>query len=224
MQPPSHPTPPAQLDTDLELAPADWAVRETYHLLTGLVVPRPIAWVSTVDDAGVRNLAPHSYFNVVAHDPPHVLFGSVGTKDTVRNVRASGEFVLNLVTHGVLEEMNATAADLPADQDEFTWFDIAASPSVAVRPPRVRDAVAHLECRAVEEVEVGGSVLVIGEVVHLHVAAQVWRDGRVDPELLDPVARLSGSLYAHLGEITRLPRPTWDDVRDVAADERIPRR
>lgn len=222
--PSSHPHPPDRLEADLELAPADWRAREVYFLLTALVVPRPIAWVSTVAEDGVRNVAPHSYFNLVATDPPHVAFSSIGVKDTLRNVRTSGEFVVNLVTQPVAEAMNATAADLPAGEDEFTFFGIAATPAATVAAPRVADAVAHLECRSVQEVEVGNGHVTIGEVVHVHVAPQVWRDGRVDPELLDPVCRLAGSAYAGLGEVFKLPRPTWDQVRDTPADERIPRR
>lgn len=222
--PSSHPAPPDRLDADLELTPADWRAREVYFLMTALVVPRPIAWVSTVAADGVRNVAPHSYFNLVATDPPHVAVSSIGVKDTLRNVRASGEFVVNVVTQRVVESMNATAADLPPGEDEFTFFDVAATPSATVAPPRVADAVAHLECRAVQEVEVGNGHVIVGEVVHVHVAPDVWRDGRVDPELLDPVCRLSGSAYAGLGEVFKLPRPTWDEVRDRDPQDRTPRR
>lgn len=220
----SHPHPPETLDDDLELDPAAWETRQIYHLMTALVIPRPIAWVSTVAENGVRNVAPHSYFNIVATDPPHVSFSSTGVKDTLRNVRASGEFVVSLVSSDVVEEMNATAANLPADEDEFDWFSVGTAPSQVVSPPRVAAAAAHLECRLAQEVPVGNGHLVIGEVVHVHVAPRVWRDGRVDPKLLDPVCRLSGSSYGRLGELFKLPRPTWDDVRDVPAEDRIPRR
>lgn len=220
----SHLQPPDELDVDLELRPGDWQARQVYFLMTGLVVPRPIAWVSTLSEDGTRNVAPHSYFNVVAHDPPHVVFSSSSVKDTLRNVRAGGEFVVNLTTQHVLEQMNATAADLPPGEDEFAWFGIDAAPSQVVAPPRVADAVAHLECRAVQEVEAGNGHIVIGEVVHVHVAPQVWRDGRVDPELLDPVCRLAGTGYARLGEVFKLPRPAWDDVKDQPLEDRTPRR
>lgn len=220
----SHPQPPEQLDTDLELTPADWPSRQVYFLLTGLVVPRPIAWVSTLGEDGTRNVAPHSFFNVVAHEPPHVIFSSTSVKDTLRNVRANGEFVVNLVTQHVLEPMNATAADLPPGEDEFTWFDIDAAPSKVIAPPRVADAVAHLECRSVQEVEAGNGHIIVGEVLHVHVAKDVWAGGRVDPELLDPVCRLAGTGYARLGEVFKLPRPAWDDLRDLPLEERIPRR
>jgi flavin reductase (DIM6/NTAB) family NADH-FMN oxidoreductase RutF len=220
----SHPSPPDRLDAPLELRPADWPPRQVNALLTGLVVPRPIAWVSSVGADGVRNVAPHSYFNLVAHDPPHVVFSSTGVKDTLRNVRASGVFVVNVVTQDVLEAMNATAADLPPGEDEFAWFGLEAVPAVAVAAPRVAVAKAHLECRVVHELEVGNGNLVVGEVVHVHVAPDVWRDGRVDPVLLDPVCRLAGTGYATLGDLVTLPRPRWDTVRDLPPEARIPRR
>jgi flavin reductase (DIM6/NTAB) family NADH-FMN oxidoreductase RutF len=222
--PSSHPSPPDQLDEPLELTPADWEARQVYFLMTGLVIPRPIAWVSTLSEDGDRNVAPHSYFNVVSNDPPHVVFSSTGVKDTLRNVRATGEFVVNLVTQHVVEEMNATAADLPHGEDEFDWFGLAAAPSVTVAPPRVAAARAHLECRVVHELPLGNGNLVVGEVLHIHVEPDVWADGRVDPQLLDPVCRLSGSGYARLGEVFKLPRPAWDDVRGQALEDRIPRR
>jgi len=210
--PSSHPEPPLDLDRDLEVAPRDWAPRDVYHLLTGLVIPRPIAWVSTYGEDGVRNVAPHSYFNVVAHDPPHVVFSSSGEKDTLRNVRARGAFVVNIVTMDLVEAMNVTSADFPPAEDEFTWAGLEATDAVVVDAPRVAQARAHLECRFVQEVAAGNGTIVVGEVVHLHVAPSVWREGRVDPVLLDPVGRLGGSGYAALGEVFHLARPTWRDL------------
>lgn len=220
----SHPAPPDDLETDLELSPVDWEARQVYFVMTGLVVPRPIAWVSTLGEDGVRNVAPHSYFNVVSNDPPHVVFSSTGEKDTLRNVRANGEFVVNLVTEHVLEPMNATAADLPHGEDEFSWFGLEDAPSAVVAPPRVAAAKAHLECRLVHELPVGNGNLVVGEVVHIHIAPEVWRDGRIDPELLRPVCRLAGTSYAELGEVFKLPRPSWEQVKGQRLEERIPRR
>lgn len=219
----SHPAPPATLDEPLELAPADWPSREVYFLMTGLVIPRPIAWVSTLDADGRRNLAPHSYFNVVAHEPPHVVFSSSGVKDTLRNIRATGEFVVNLVSMDVVERMNFTATDFPPGEDEFAWAQVAAQPSVTVAAPRVAEAKAHLECRVVETVVAGNGTIVVGEVTHLHVDPSVWRDGRVDPELLDPVCRLAGTRYARLGEVFQLPRPRWTDVQGTEPGAAIPR-
>ena len=219
----SHAGPPAGLDTDLEVDPLEWESRQIYFLLTGLVVPRPIAWVSTFGPDGVDNVAPHSYFNMVAHEPPHVVFSSAGTKDTLRNIRHRGEFVVNIVTMDVVEAMNFTSTDFPADEDEFDWAGLTRTPAAVVDAPRVGEAKAHLECRLVEEVPAGNGHILVGEVVHVHVAPSVWRDGRVDPVLLDPVCRLAGSGYARLGEVFRLPRPRWDDVRDADPSTTIPR-
>ncbi|MBS3942038.1 MAG: flavin reductase family protein [Actinobacteria bacterium] len=216
--PSSHPEPPTDLDRALEIAPRDWAPRHVYHLLTGLVIPRPIAWVSTYGEDGVRNVAPHSYFNVVAHDPPHVVFSSSGEKDTLRNVRARGAFVVNIVTMDLVEAMNVTAADFPPAEDEFTWAGLEATDAVVVDAPRVARARAHLECRFVQEVPAGNGTIVVGEVVHLHVDPSVWHQGRVDPALLDPVCRLGGSAYAGLGQVFRLARPTWRDLSSARHD------
>ncbi len=221
----SHPEPPATLDAPLELDPADWPARQVYFVMTGLVIPRPIAWVSTLGPSGVRNLAPHSYFNVVAHEPPHVVFSSSGVKDTLRNVRETGEFVVNLVSLDLVEQMNFTATDFPSDEDEFSWAELTEAPSHTVAPPRVAEARAHLECRAKDVVEAGNGHIVIGEVTHIHVDPSVWREGRVDPQLLDPVCRLAGTRYATLGEVFQLPRPVWArDVEGTRPGEAIPRR
>jgi flavin reductase (DIM6/NTAB) family NADH-FMN oxidoreductase RutF len=222
--PSSHDAPPEALTTPLELDPVDWEPQQVYFLLTGLVIPRPIAWVSTIDAAGVPNVAPHSYFNVVSHDPPHVMFSSTGVKDTLRNLRATGEFVVNIVTMDVVEEMNATATDVPPGVDEFAWVGLDTAPSRTVTPPRVASAKAHFECRVVHDLAVGNGNLVVGEVTHLHVDPSVWSGGRVDPALLDPVCRLAGTRYATLGEVFTLPRPSWADVAEVSPPERVPRR
>lgn len=224
---PSTDGPSTDLDDDLELDVGDWDTRQMYFLLTGLVVPRPIAWISTVAADGTRNLAPHSYFNLVAHDPPHVVFGESRRKDTLANIEATREFVVNLATEHVLEQMNASAVDAPPEVDEFDLVGVTAAPSHAVAPPRVAEAVGHLECRMTHHLELGSGHLVVGEVVHVHVARDVWREGRVAPELLRPVLRFAGSMYGTIGELFRLPRPSW--ARDVADHEKgdrswIPRR
>ena len=204
--------PPAELSGPLELAAGDWSIGDLYQLLTGLVVPRPIAWVSTVGVDGVRNLAPHSYFNLVSHDPPHVAFSCTGVRDTLKNLRATGEFVVNVVSSDLVEQMNRTATDFPPEHDEFAWAGLTAVPSVQVVAPRVAEARAHLECRLAQEVPVGRATLVIGEVVQVHVDPGVWRAGQVEPSLLDPLCRLGGTRYARLGEIFTLARERWDQL------------
>lgn len=197
-----------------EFDPHDLAPRDTYFLLTSLVVPRPIAWVSTLSAEGVRNLAPHSYFNAISSSPPIVHFTSTGVKDSLRNVRATGEFVVNVVSRDLLEVMNLTAADFPPGEDEFAWAGLDAAPSQTVAAPRVASARAALECRVREVLSMGNGTMVFGDVLHFHVDDDVWRDGRVAPELLQPVGRLSGAGYAPVDTVLRLPRPRWDDVRD----------
>lgn len=220
----SHPQPPQRLDAPLELDPADWPARDVYFVMTGLVVPRPIAWVSTLGADGTRNVAPHSYFNLVAHDPPHVVFSSAGLKDTVRNLGGQPQFVVNIVTMDVVEPMNFTSTDFPPGEDEFAWAGLTPVASQRVAPPRVAEAKAHLECEVVDLVRAGNGHVVVGEVVHLHVDPSVWVQGRVDPELLDPVARLSGTSYARLGDVFTLPRPRWQDVEGTDPQKTMPRR
>ena len=208
----SHAHPPESLGRALELDPSDWQSQDIYFLFTGLVVPRPIAWISSVSSDGVRNIAPHSFFNAVASDPPHIMISSTGIKDSFRNIRATKEFVINIVTMDVIQEMIFTSTDFPPEEDEFDWSGLTAVPSIKVAPPRIEQAKAHLECVFVDELTLGNATVVFGRVVHIHVDAGVWRNGRVDPELLDPVCRLAGSGYASLGELIKSPMPTWEDV------------
>ncbi|MGI8774033.1 MAG: flavin reductase family protein [Actinomycetota bacterium] len=177
-------------------------------------MPRPIAWVSTLGENDVRNLAPHSYFNAISSDPLIIHFTSTGVKDTLRNVRATGEFVVNVVSKDLVEPMNLTAADFPPDEDEFDWAGLEATPSSHVRPPRVARAKAAFECKVNRIVSLGNGNMVFGDVLCLHVDEAVMRDGRVDPALLQPVARLGGSLYTEAAPgLFSLKRPTWKDLK-----------
>jgi flavin reductase (DIM6/NTAB) family NADH-FMN oxidoreductase RutF len=194
--------------------PATLPSREAYFLLTSLVVPRPIAWVSSLDAEGQRNLAPHSYFNAISSDPPIVHFTSTGVKDTLRNVRATGEFVVNVVTEDLAEAMNVTAADFPPGEDEFAWAGLDTAPSAVVKPPRVAAAKAALECRVHQILSLGNGNMVFGDVLHVWVDDAVWRDGRVDPDALRAVGRLAGSSYMRVGGTYKMPRPTWADLQD----------
>lgn len=217
-----HNAPPKTLEAPLEVAPGDWSEREFYLMMTALVIPRPIGWISTISAAGVRNVAPYSYFNLMGSDPFFCAFGSTGIKDSLTNIREVPEFVANIVTMHVLEKMNFTSADYPRDQDEFDWAGLTPMPSMKVRPPRVGEAKAHLECELVQVVSERNTHMVIGRVVHVHVDPSVWLAGRVDPRLLDPVCRLSGSLYANLGQIMSVPRPAWKELEGSRGQERMP--
>jgi flavin reductase (DIM6/NTAB) family NADH-FMN oxidoreductase RutF len=199
-----------------------------YSLLTSLVVPRPIAWVSSLDADGVRNLAPHSYFNVISSDPVIVHFTSSrrrgNLKDSANNVEQTGEFVINLVSRAILERMNMTSLELEPSEDEFAWAGVDAIPSKTVAPPRVAGAPASLECRLIHTLRLGNGTMLFGEVKWIHIAPGIFDGKRVDIVALDPVARLGGPWYAALGERILLPRPTMPGSTHVPSDSAMTRR
>jgi flavin reductase (DIM6/NTAB) family NADH-FMN oxidoreductase RutF len=219
----SHASPPRALDEALEVGPEDWPEGEFYKVMTALVIPRPIGWISTISSSGARNLAPYSYFNLMGSDPFYVAFGSHGEKNSVSNLRQVPQFVANIVTMHLLEKMNFTSTDFPREEDEFSWAGLTPVESAKVRPARVGEAKAHLECELVQIVEDGSNRVVLGRIVHAHVDPSVWREGRVDPKLLDPVCRLSGSAYARLGELVNVARPFWSSVQGTTGQEAMPR-
>lgn len=184
-----------------------------YKIIVGAVVPRPIAWVSTLSTDGVPNLAPFSFFNIVGPNPPSLLFcpGLRGTdsnpKDTLNNVRATGEYVISLVNEELAEAMNKTATELPPEVNEFEYAGLTPAPSVAVAAPRVAESPVSFECKLSQIVEVGPNAVVIGEVVHIHIADEVLMErNRINLEALKPVARLSGPHYARIRETFELFR------------------
>ncbi|WP_222919219.1 flavin reductase family protein [Natrinema sp. SYSU A 869] len=182
-----------------------------YRVLSSAVVPRPIAWVSTRSEEGVDNLAPYSFFTVASVEPPILLFAPVddtdGLKDTPRNARDTGEFVINLVTEEFAEAMNETSATLPVDESEFDHAGLERADSTAVDPPRVAGAAVAFECTLHDLVDVGGSTLVLGEVRHVHLADSVTTDGTIDVAEIDAVGRLTGSFYARTEDRFSLERP-----------------
>jgi flavin reductase (DIM6/NTAB) family NADH-FMN oxidoreductase RutF len=202
----------------VDINPADYPTREVYKLLTAAIVPRPIAWVSTIDAAGAPNLAPFSFFNAVCSNPPTLLFctgirGADGvSKDTYHNVKATGEFVVNFVTEALAEAMNITATELPAGVDEFARAGLTAAPGRTVRAPHVAESPIHFECRLREIVtiseEPGGGHIIIGTVTHMHIDDAVYREGNyIDFDAYQPVGRMTGSGYAHIRDLFDLKRP-----------------
>lgn len=202
----------------METAPDSLPWRSVYKLLIGSVVPRPIGWISTLGPDGSANLAPFSFFNVVCPNPPHVMFcpevrSSDGAlKDTLRNVRANGEFVVNIVTRELAEAMNLTSQELPPEVDEFAVANLIACPSLVVRPPRVAQSPIHFECRVAQIIELGsgpgGGSLVLGRVVHLHVDESVLiGTDKIDLDKLKPIGRLAGSAYCQVSETFTMDRP-----------------
>lgn len=184
-----------------------------YRTLAAAVVPRPIAWVSSRPADGPDNLAPFSFFNVVSYEPPVVMFAPVDRdesgelKDTARNVRETEEFVVNVVTMALAEEMNVTSGTYPPEESEFDAAGLERAASAAVSPPRVADADVAMECTLYDFVDVGRSSLVLGQVRHVHVDDDVTTDGKLDVTELDAVGRLAGSYYASTRERFSMERP-----------------
>lgn len=189
-----------------------------WTLLNAIVAPRPIAWVSSIDAGGRTNLAPFSYFNLLSNSPPTLIFSCVtpadrSDRDTLSNVRDTGEFVVNLVSRDLLEAMHATSAPLPRGVSEFAAVGVASAASVHVRPPRVEAAPASLECRVLQYVPISperpgeaGCTAVVGRVVGVHVAPECMdANGRFDTARAGLMARLGGPQYSRLGEILALP-------------------
>ena len=188
------------------------------RVLTGVVVPRPIAFVSTISEDGIVNLAPFSFFNAVAYSPPTVVLGisrqaDWKEKDTLSNIEATREFVVNVVSDEIVEAMNATAAEFPADVDEFEISGLTAAPSESVRAPRVAESPVNMECRLDQVVPIGdpqtGNALVIGHIVLMHVRDDIINGHRIDHDRLKPVGRLAGNMYCDTHNTYELARPVY---------------
>lgn len=179
-----------------------------------LVVPRPIGWITSLSESGVVNLAPYSFFNAVSSDPPIVMFSSSGRKDSLVNIEKTGEFVCNLATWDLREEMNVTSGRHAPDVSEPEIAGLEMVPSVAVKPPRVKRSPAALECRLLRTIDLTngdgvkiGSTVVFGEVVQVYIDDAVIVDGRVDLEKIRPLSRLGYSDYASVDKIFSMKRP-----------------
>jgi flavin reductase (DIM6/NTAB) family NADH-FMN oxidoreductase RutF len=208
----------------LSINPGNCEPKQIYKLMTGMIVPRPVALVSTMDRAGVANLAPFSFFSGVGANPPTVLFcpalrAAEGTgtgrsamrKDTLRNVEETGEFVINVVSEAIATAANASAADVPPEVDEFVLAGLTAVASEAVRPPRVAESPAQMECRLLQVIYTGrapgSGVLVLGEVVRFHLREDLMEDFRVDPAGLDAVGRMAGNTWVRTRDRVEIVRP-----------------
>ena len=194
-------------------------------ILTGVVVPRPIAFVSTISTEGVVNLAPYSFFNAMAYNPPTVIFSSSRKaagwqdkrKDTLQNVEETGEYVVNVVVDDIAAAMNATAAEYPSDVSEFDIAGLTEAPSEMVKAPRVLESPVNMECRLMQVVNIGEQPhahgLVIGEIVRMHVRDDILYEGpnglRINHEALRPTGRLAGNMYCHTDDVYELVRPSY---------------
>jgi flavin reductase (DIM6/NTAB) family NADH-FMN oxidoreductase RutF len=198
--------------------PEELPYREFYRILIGAVVPRPIAWVSTLSN-GRLNLAPFSFFNAVSAKPPLLGFcpslrwvdGRPAPKDTLRNIRETGEFVVNMVTFALAEAMNLTSGDYESSINEFELAKLATRPSQVVRPPQVAQSPVSFECQVERIVDFGSEPpsgsLVIGEIVSIHLEDEVLKDGRLDGDALDLIGRMGGMQYSRTTQRFEMKRP-----------------
>lgn len=202
----------------MELDPSTLSHQSIYKILTGSILPRPIGWISSIDLDGRPNLAPFSFFNVVCSNPPTLLFcpmirGVDGSpKDTLINVRLTGEFVVNIVTEDLLKAMNDTSIEAPSEFNEFEFAGLTLSPSVTVRPPRVLESPIHFECKVNQIVDInnapGGGSIVIGTITHIHAEERVMLGtDKINLTALQPIGRLMGAAYCRAEQVVELDRP-----------------
>jgi len=198
----------------VDLALAQLPAHERYKLLIGLVIPRPIAWVSTWSENGVANCAPFSFFNVISEEPPLCILSfnrrSDGAmKHTLKNIRRTGEFVVNLADEGTANALHASGAEIPESESEFARSGLTAVPARTVKHPRIAEAAASLECRVERRIEFGPErEMVVGEILLLHA-----REGIIDPmtkriseELYRPIGRLFANRYCSTRDRFDLPK------------------
>ncbi len=187
-----------------------------YNPFKALVSPRPIGWISTIDQNGVANLAPYSFFNALSDAPPMVMFASSGNKpdqargkDSLSNIRATGEFAVNIVSYALREPMSASAASLPAEVDEFEAAGLTKAESHAISAPHVAEAPAALECKVYKIIELPGEAnsMVIGRVVGVHIKDDLIVNGQVDVTRYQPLARLGYMDYANVSNVFSLQKP-----------------
>jgi flavin reductase (DIM6/NTAB) family NADH-FMN oxidoreductase RutF len=201
--------------------PAANRMIDIYKLMAGLIVPRPVALVSTIDKNGVSNVAPFSFFNGVGSNPPTLLFCPVlrgqkagqpdDRKDTLRNIEQTGEFVVNVVSSALAHAANLAAAEVNPEIDEFALAGLTPVPSEVVRAPRVAESPASFECKLLQivftGVEPGAGVIVLGQILRIHVAAEIEENFRIDPDKLDAVGRMAGEAWSRTRDRFELARP-----------------
>lgn len=202
----------------LSIQPKEQSERDNYKLLVGTIIPRPIAFVTTLSDEGIVNGAPFSYFNIVSSNPSMVSLAvqrpEGRLKDTARNIYNSKEFVVHIVDEDNVAAINATAASLPPEESELILAGLSAVTSSLVHVPGIKEAKVRMECKLVQAIPLGGtqegiagSDLFIGEVVMFHIDESLYHEGRIDAATLNAVSRLAGANYAKVGEVFTIERP-----------------
>ncbi len=198
----------------------DETSHDIYKVLLGCVVPRPIAWVSSQSNNGTLNLAPFSFFNAFSAEPPIIGLGigmktrrdsdghtSLVPKDTLSNIIETEQFVVNVVSFELADKMNRSSGEFEPSVSEFEQTGLTPTKSKMVKPPRVGEAKISMECKLYQRIELPRSSIILGEIVCIHVADDVWQDDSVDVRTLQPVGRLSGSSYCKVDTIFDMPRP-----------------
>ena len=200
----------------LSIDPKNNTERENYKLLTGNIIPRPIAFVTSVAEDGTINGAPFSYFNIVSSNPPMISLAiqrkNGERKDTTRNILGKREFVIHIVDEENVEKINITAAPLPSNESEIELADLTPILSESISVPGIKEAKVRFECKLEQILELGegdsvGTDLIIGKIVRYHIDESIYEEGRINHDSLKAVSRLAGSNYAKLGEIFSIERP-----------------
>lgn len=202
----------------LKIDPKAISERDNYKLLIGSVIPRPIAFVTSLSEENVVNAAPFSFFNIVSSNPP-MLSVSIQRKngemkDTARNIKATKQFVIHIVDNSTVEEINKTAANLQADESEIDLTSLTLVPSSEINVPAVKESKIRFECELVQAIELDdseqkqvGCDLIIGRIVTYHFDESVYEDGKINPHSLNAISRLAGNDYAKIGDIFTIERP-----------------
>ncbi len=210
----------------MEFNVSQLSVRDRHKLLSALVLPRPIAWVTSISSTGQVNAAPFSFFNLMGSDPAIVVLGIGNSdrgadqlKDTARNIETVKEFVIQLVTESLVGKMNQTATDFPSGVNELEMAGLTSAPSVQVKPPRIAESPVHMECRHVSTVDIGNTRVILGEVIQLQVA-DLYLDAatkHIDSGKLGLVGRMhGGGWYARTTDLFELDRVSYQDLAKEA--------
>ena len=201
----------------MEISPESRPSKDIYKILIGTVLPRPIAWISSVDPSGNMNLAPFSFFTVASVNPPILCFSPLLQedsieKDTLANISQTGEFVVNIVSYDLAQTMNRTSARYPSDVNEFEVAGVTPKQSTFVEPPCVADSLVNFECKLKQIISLGSEPmagnLILGKVCNIHIHPDIVKNGEVDSEALDAIGRLGGNMYTTIRDCFEMERPT----------------
>jgi flavin reductase (DIM6/NTAB) family NADH-FMN oxidoreductase RutF len=205
--------------------PPEHDYRNIYKLMIGAIVPRPIAFVSTLSREGILNLAPFSFFTGVSANPPVICFSPMirssdgNRKDTLNNIETTREFVVNIVSEDFAVQMNICSTEFPPEVDEFQQSGLTPISSDLVKAPRVKESKINLECRLLQVLHVSpkplGGSLVLGEVLRFHIADELWDDYRIDPNKLRPIGRMGGPTYTRTTDRFDLVRPKAGEIKST---------